>query len=164
MKVMKVLGLMLFSTTVFAATTTAKIYETAKTGQGIFVGTITFKDTKMGLLIQPTLSQLPPGLHGFHIHDHATCEDMGMAAMGHLDPEKTGKHLGPYDTTGHLGDLPALYVDKNGVADLPLLAPRLTVKDIQNHALMIHSGGDNYSDVPEKLGGGGARLACGVIN
>jgi Cu-Zn family superoxide dismutase len=28
---------------------------------------------------------------------------------------------------------------------------------------MIHSGGDNYSDVPEKLGGGGGRIACGVI-
>ena len=27
---------------------------------------------------------------------------------------------------------------------------------------MIHSGGDNYSDEP-KLGGGGARVACGVI-
>ncbi len=28
---------------------------------------------------------------------------------------------------------------------------------------MIHAGGDNYSDTPEKLGGGGARVACGVI-
>ncbi|MRR17699.1 MAG: superoxide dismutase [Cu-Zn] SodC1, partial [Deltaproteobacteria bacterium] len=30
-------------------------------------------------------------------------------------------------------------------------------------SLMIHVGGDNYSDVPEKLGGGGGRLACGVV-
>jgi superoxide dismutase, Cu-Zn family len=28
---------------------------------------------------------------------------------------------------------------------------------------MIHSGGDNYSDAPAPLGGGGARIACGVI-
>jgi Cu-Zn family superoxide dismutase len=28
---------------------------------------------------------------------------------------------------------------------------------------MIHAGGDNYSDHPEKLGGGGARIACGVV-
>lgn len=28
---------------------------------------------------------------------------------------------------------------------------------------MIHAGGDNYSDKPEKLGGGGSRIACGVI-
>ena len=29
---------------------------------------------------------------------------------------------------------------------------------------MIHAGGDNYSDQPQPLGGGGARIACGVIN
>jgi len=28
---------------------------------------------------------------------------------------------------------------------------------------MIHAGGDNMSDKPEPLGGGGARYACGVI-
>ncbi|WP_324128836.1 superoxide dismutase family protein, partial [Acinetobacter baumannii] len=28
---------------------------------------------------------------------------------------------------------------------------------------MIHAGGDNYSDSPQPLGGGGARIACGVI-
>jgi len=28
---------------------------------------------------------------------------------------------------------------------------------------MIHAGGDNYTDEPA-LGGGGARVACGVIN
>ena len=28
---------------------------------------------------------------------------------------------------------------------------------------MIHEGGDNYSDTPKPLGGGGARMACGVI-
>jgi len=28
---------------------------------------------------------------------------------------------------------------------------------------MIHAGGDNHSDHPTALGGGGARMACGVI-
>jgi Cu-Zn family superoxide dismutase len=28
---------------------------------------------------------------------------------------------------------------------------------------MIHVGGDNMSDQPKPLGGGGARYACGVI-
>jgi len=34
---------------------------------------------------------------------------------------------------------------------------------LKGHALMIHQGGDNYADTPEKLGGGGARAACGVV-
>ena len=164
MKWLNILGLTLLTTTAFATTTTADLYNTAKTGQGSAVGTITFTDTKMGLLIQPHLTKLLPGMHGFHIHVGNSCSDMGMAAMGHLDPKNSGKHLGPYNTNGHLGDLPALYVNQNGVADMPTLAPRLTVKDIKNHTVMIHAGGDNYSDMPEKLGGGGSRIACGVIN
>lgn len=28
---------------------------------------------------------------------------------------------------------------------------------------MIHAGSDNYSDDPKPLGGGGDRIACGVI-
>jgi Cu-Zn family superoxide dismutase len=28
---------------------------------------------------------------------------------------------------------------------------------------MIHAGGDNYSDEPASLGGGSARIACGII-
>jgi Cu-Zn family superoxide dismutase len=27
----------------------------------------------------------------------------------------------------------------------------------------VHAGGDNHSDHPAVLGGGGARVACGVI-
>jgi Cu-Zn family superoxide dismutase len=28
---------------------------------------------------------------------------------------------------------------------------------------MVHAGGDNHSDHPQPLGGGGGRIACGVI-
>ncbi len=29
---------------------------------------------------------------------------------------------------------------------------------------MLHAGGDNHHDHPEPLGGGGARMACGIIH
>ena len=38
--------------------------------------------------------------------------------------------------------------------------------DILNVVIVVqrvHAGGDNYSDQPAPLGGGGARIACGVI-
>ena len=57
----------------------------------------------------------------------------------------------------------ALVVAADGKATLPVLAPRLGVKDVTGHSIMIHEGGDNYSDQPKPLGGGGARIACGVI-
>jgi Cu-Zn family superoxide dismutase len=125
------------------------------------IGKIEFKDSRYGLIISPNLSHLAPGMHGFHIHQHPDCGDHGMKAMGHWDPEHHNHHLGPY-AKGHLGDLPVLSVDMKGNAKIPVLAPRLKVKDLHHHAIMIHAGADTYSDHPE-LGGGGARIACGVI-
>jgi len=80
-----------------------------------------------------------------------------MAAGGHYDPANTGKHLGPQGED-HKGDMPVLSVDASGKAT----KPHLTVTDVKGRAIMIHSGGDNYSDQPAPLGGGGARIACGV--
>ncbi len=85
-----------------------------------------------------------------------------MAAGGHLDPQHTGKHSGPYTDQGDLGDLPALTVGDDSNAVLPVLAPRLKVADLKGRSLMVHAGGDNYSDSPP-MGGGGARIACGII-
>jgi len=144
------------------ATVKVEIYLTSKHGKGDFIGTVTATDTPYGLLLTPDLKGLPPGPHGFHVHDNPTCADEGMGAGGHFDPQQSRRHLGPYSEAGHLGDLPVLIVDQQGQALIPLLAPRLTVAQIGGHALMIHAGGDTYSDQPT-LGGGGARIACGVI-
>ncbi len=57
-----------------------------------------------------------------------------------------------------------LTVDEGGKATAPVVAPRLKLADLTGRALMIHAGGDNYSDQPEKLGGGGARIACGMAH
>ncbi|MFK3616996.1 superoxide dismutase family protein [Coxiella burnetii] len=147
-----------------AETVAVNMYRVAKTGHGSSVGSVTLTDTQYGLLIKPNLRGLPPGrIHGLHIHVNPDCSNKGEAAGGHLDPANTGKHLGPYNPNGHLGDLPALTVEKNGTATLPILAPRLKVKNLIGHSLMIHAGGDNYSDHPKELGGGGARIACGIV-
>ena len=53
-------------------------------------------------------------------------------------------------------------VHAEGRAAHPLLAPRLTLSEIRGRAMIIHKGGDNYSDHPE-MGGGGERAVCGVI-
>jgi Cu-Zn family superoxide dismutase len=139
-------------------------------GIGEKIGTISIGETDYGTLFTPKLSWLSPGLHGFHVHDKGSCDAAGkdgkmgpgMAAGGHYDPDKTGSHKGPY-ANGHKGDLPALYVDSAGAAVHPVLAPRIQPSELKGHALMIHQGGDNYSDTPEKLGGGGARAACGIV-
>jgi Cu-Zn family superoxide dismutase len=39
---------------------------------------------------------------------------------------------------------------------------RLSAQELLGRSIILHAGGDTYSDVP-KLGGGGARLACGLL-
>ena len=139
-------------------------------GIGKEIGTVSLSDSPYGLILTPRLIDLTPGIHGFHVHQNPDCGPAnegdkmvgGLAAGGHFDPKGTGRHEGPYKN-GHLGDLAALYVDKEGKATLPVLSPRIKVNDVKGRSLMIHAGGDNYSDQPEKLGGGGARIACGTI-
>jgi superoxide dismutase, Cu-Zn family len=58
--------------------------------------------------------------------------------------------------------MPVLTVDAGGKATKPVTAPHLTVADVKGRSIMVHGGGDNYSDQPAPLGGGGARIACGV--
>jgi superoxide dismutase, Cu-Zn family len=140
--------------TAYAATARATINSIDVNGVGPVIGTVKFKDTKYGLLVTPDISGLSVGVHGFHIHDKGACGVAkhegkmmaGFAAGGHYDPEHTGKHLGPYVTDGHKGDLPVLVVGTDGAATLPVLAPRLTVKDVRGRSIMVHAGGDNYSD------------------
>jgi superoxide dismutase, Cu-Zn family len=160
----------IFAPSVFAEQLTVKILSVSEHGVGTQLGTVSAEDTQFGLLLTPALSGLTPGLHGFHVHQNPSCEAhekdgkpvAAHAAGGHLDPDNTKTHQGPYSSKGHLGDLPALYVDAQGKASLPVLAPKLHAKDLRGRALMIHQGGDTYSDTPE-LGGGGPRIACGVI-
>jgi Cu-Zn family superoxide dismutase len=154
-----------------AATASATINSINVTGVGAPLGTATFVDSAQGLVITPKLSGLLPGEHGFHIHDKGDCGPgmnqgkpaAGFAAGGHYDPAHTKKHLGPLSTAGHRGDLPVLVVDSRGDATEAVTAPNLTVEQIRGRSIMIHAGGDNYSDTPAPLGGGGARIACGVI-
>lgn len=162
----------LAASSIVYADLTVDIHAISSEGIGDSIGTVTASDNKYGLLLTPDLKGLEPGIHGFHVHQNPDCgpgekdgeKVAGLAAGGHYDPENTNAHKGPYDDSGHLGDLPALYVKDEGTATLPVLAPRLEVDDLKGHSLMIHQGGDNYSDTPEPLGGGGSRVACGVVD
>lgn len=153
-----------------AETVSVEIHAVSATGIGNSLGAITLQDTAYGLLLTPSLAGLEPGVHGFHVHEKPSCAPAekdgktvaALSAGGHLDPEKTGRHEGPYGA-GHLGDLPPLFVTHDGKASVPVLAPRLKLADVKARSLMVHAGGDNYSDHPEKLGGGGARMGCGVL-
>lgn len=170
---------LVFATSVAQSELTVEMHKINDKGIGEYVGTVTISKTPWGTLFTPDLTCVrnglygSTGLYGFHVHQNPACgpgrendeTKAGLAAGGHWDPENTDRHEGPYGQ-GHLGDLPPiyLYLNKGTRATHPVLAPQIKDPDqLKGHALMIHEGGDNYSDHPAKLGGGGARIACGVI-
>lgn len=153
-----------------AADVTVNMNQVSETGVGTKLGQVVVSESKYGLVLTPALAGLTPGLHGFHIHQNADCSSKekdgkmipALGAGGHYDPENSNRHGTPWGD-GHMGDLPALYVDASGNAAQPVLAPRLKMADIKGRSLMIHIGGDNHSDHPAVLGGGGARVVCGAF-
>jgi superoxide dismutase, Cu-Zn family len=156
-----------------AAELRAEMYKPATaTSPGEAVGTVTIGDAGGVAAVKTALKGLPPGPHGFHIHQNGSCDPTTPAggqlvafgaAGGHYDPRNTGRHEGPQGS-GHLGDLPVLEVGSDGTANVTVTAPH--IKDgaaLKGKAMIIHAGGDNYSDQPQPLGGGGDRIACGII-
>jgi Cu-Zn family superoxide dismutase len=145
------------------STPSATVKRLTSQGTAETVGTVSFRDSQYGLIIQPNLRGLPPGPHGTHVHENPSCAAgsdgaPGMGAGSHYDPRTTGKHEGPYGD-GQIGDLPNLIVEADGTATLPILAPRLKTSDLAGRSIMVHAGKDNYGDSP-----GGGRAFCGVIN
>ena len=124
-------------------------------GTGAAIGQVAISQSKFGVVLVPALKGLPPGAHGFHVHQNPSCDPKekdgkmtpALAAGGHYDPADTKRHDTPWGE-GHLGDLPVLVVDAEGNATQPVLAPRLKLEDVANRALMIHAGGDNHADEP----------------
>ena len=136
--------------------------------QGVVLGKATFTQLPDGVLIRLKASNLPPGVHGFHIHERAECHGPGFTtAGGHFNPE--GKAHGFKNPNGpHAGDLPNLSVPQNGTVDVSTLATRVTLGNGPNSllreggtSLMIHAGPDDYMTDP--AGNSGARIACGPI-
>jgi Cu-Zn family superoxide dismutase len=163
-------GLALASAHAMAVEVTVNLSALDAQGAQTPIGSVRLVETRFGVALYPSLRGLQPGLHGFHVHENPSCGPTeadgkkvpGGAAGGHYDPEGTKKHGEPWGG-GHLGDLPPLFVAADGSATTPVLAPRLKMSDVRNRSLMVHAGGDNHADHPAPLGGGGARVACGVI-
>ena len=155
---------------VHAASVEVTFQRISSDGIGDVIGTATAKDTDQGLVVFPDLNGLPEGEHGFHLHSLGSCEAgsaedgtaiAGLQAGGHWDPDESGSHQGPFGN-GHRGDLSRLIVDADGSTNTSIVAPRLSTADLSGKAFIVHAGGDTYSDTPP-LGGGGARIACGVV-
>ncbi|MEB3287269.1 MAG: superoxide dismutase family protein [Vampirovibrionales bacterium] len=140
--------------------------------QGKSLGKADFTETAQGVLIHAQLSGVPEGWHGFHVHAVGQCDPKAAkgaftSAGGHFNP--AGKEHGFENPKGmHVGDLPNVYVEKDGKLLTETLLQGATLEsgptallDKDGSALVIHSTKDDYASDP--AGNAGSRIACGVI-
>lgn len=137
--------------------------------QGQKVGIATFEEDSRGVKVSVQLRRMPRGTHGLHIHDHGTCEPPKFESAGsHFNPgHREHGFLNPKGP--HAGDLPNITVGSLGTGRLVVHSKLITLKKGAPNSLfkqggtslIVHAAPDDY--VSDPAGGGGDRIACGVI-
>jgi superoxide dismutase, Cu-Zn family len=139
-----------------------------KNAEGKTIGTASLRGTKDGVLLTVNVNGLPEGLHAVHVHSVGKCEGPAFTSAGpHFNP--LNKKHGLENPAGpHAGDLPDIYVEKNGVGRYEVLLDRITlgsgetsIFDADGSAIVIHVTADD--NVTDPTGDSGDRIACGVI-
>ena len=166
---MKKLVLVSISILVLAACATSKGPSAAATLSPISgstaEGTVKFNQLKDGSVqVVVDLTGVPPGVHGFHVHDKGDCGDNGNAAGGHFNPS-SAPHGAPNMASHHAGDFGNVTADDQGVVKTTFTTYSVTVepgeKSAIGHAVILHANPDDLTTQP--TGNAGGRIACGVV-
>lgn len=133
------------------------------------IGRATLTQIPGGVLIDLDLAGLPPGEHGFHVHQVGRCDgaDGFKSAGDHFAPrsKKHGFHVagGP-----HAGDMPSQFAAADGRLRAHVVNSAVTLAagagslfDRDGSALVLHAKPDDYRSQPS--GNAGDRIACAVI-
>jgi Cu-Zn family superoxide dismutase len=158
-------AVLILCTSAFAAQGKAVIKGTAPDSK--ISGEVTFTEENGGLTVNAQVANVPPGKHGFHIHEKGSCDDTGKAAGGHFNPDKVSHGFLPKDgrAHAHAGDMGNIEVGQDGVGTLKMFLPGETLKDgpyaVSGKAIILHEKEDDFTTQP--TGNAGGRIGCGVI-
>ena len=130
---------------------------------GVDVGTVGSPgvDAK-GLRLTIRVHDLPPGVHGMHLHEVGLCDPPAFAGAGaHWNP--AGRKHGHRNPEGpHAGDLGNLTVRANGKGSAEALIAKGSMGPTPSGlAIVIHAKRDDEKTDPS--GDSGDRIACGIV-
>lgn len=129
-------------------------------------GLVQFSAGEEMVSIAGTIGGLPPGEHGFHIHERGDCSAPDASSAGdHFNPDDN-PHGSPRDPADqrHVGDLGNVTADADGDADIAMEHAEMQLEgadSIIGKAVVVHADPDDFESQPS--GNAGDRLGCGVI-
>ncbi len=169
------LGSMLFASVTFAMVNPKKdrseqyvdglVEVTILNQKAEVIGKAYLTEVKDGVRLQVMVANLPPGKHGFHVHEKMFQGSDFMTAGAHLNPE--GKQHGFNNPKGyHLGDMTNLMVTQEGRANMEFFMEYANLikgdpHSLRGKSIIIHAGEDDY--VTDPAGNSGDRIAGGNI-
>lgn len=139
-----------------------------KDSAGKTIGSAVLSERGGGVVITVNVKGLPQGLHAVHIHAVGKCDAPAFtSAGGHFNPQNK-KHGLKNPDGPHAGDLPDMFVNKDGMGRYEALMESMTlgaggtsVFDADGSAIVVHATADD--NVTDPAGNSGDRIACGVI-
>ena len=149
----------------WAGTATVTLKGTAP--NSTIQGTVRLTDTPQGLQVKTQFMGVPPGKHGFHIHEFGQCDDVAKSAGGHYNPmtQNHGDVLKSGVAHVHAGDLGNVTIGKDGSGTSEAVIPGLTLADgthtVAGRSIVLHEKEDDLTSQP--AGNAGGRIACGPI-
>ncbi len=151
--------------------------------KGEQVGTATFTQTPVGVMVALKVKNLTQGQHMVHLHENGKCDAPDFKTSGnHFDPidmddEAHEQHMHhQHESEKHeegkhkpAGDLPNIIVNQDGHGSLTAILPSLTLGSGKNSLLkqggtsiLIHAGANGKSTIPNV--DYKTRIACGIID
>jgi Cu-Zn family superoxide dismutase len=126
-------------------------------------GVVRFVQEGTSVRVSWEVEGLPPGLHGFHVHQWGdiNCTD-GVCTGGHFNPAGVD-HGAPDASVRHVGDLGNVNANASGKAAGERLDKMVQLNgahSVVGRAIIIHAKPDDFG---QPTGNAGARMAYGVI-
>lgn len=129
------------------------------------MGPVHFQELPDGSVeVKVQINNVPPGVHGFHIHEVGDCGDNGNNAKAHFNPTMM-PHGAPDATSHHSGDFGNITANANGEVSTTFTTRSISLSpgnmSAVGRAVILHANPDDL--VTQPTGNAGARIACGVV-
>ena len=145
---------------------TAKAIIKGTQADSPIIGRVDLTQKSDGVKVLAHLLNVPPGDHGFHVHENGSCAEAGQAAGGHFNPDQAQHGLLSKDgfAAAHAGDLGNITIDADGSGYYfeMLKGPNLSggKYNITGKAIILHEKVDDFG---QPTGNAGGRIGCGII-